>query len=137
MRIGIIGSMQSTEKTYEIYDELKKQNHDSYLTDLAEPFIGRTDEEKERIKIYQKNNLGVIKKFWNFMQDRNAVLVVNLTRKEIENYIGSDTFLEAGFACILNQKIFLYDLVPEIDLYKTEIVAVQSIILNEDLIKIK
>ena len=49
MRIGIIGSMQLTEAMYEIRDKLKKLDHDAYLTDLAKPFIGKTDEEKERM----------------------------------------------------------------------------------------
>ena len=137
MRIGIIGSMQLTEKMYEVCDELKKLGHDSYLTDLAKPFIGKTDKEKERIKIYQKNELDAIRKFWNSMQDGDAVLVVNLTRKGIENYIGGNTFLEMGFAYVLNQKIFLYNPIPEIDLYKTEIVAMKPIIINQDLTKIR
>jgi hypothetical protein len=137
MKIGIIGSMQLTEKMYEICDELKKLGHNAYLTDLAKPFIGKTDEEKEEIKIYQKNNQNAMREFWELMQGGDAVLVVNKKRKGIENYIGGNTFLEMGFAHVLNQKIFLYNPIPEIDLYKIEIEAMKPIILNGDLTKIK
>ena len=120
MKIGIIGSMQLTEDMYDIQSKLKKLGHDAYLTDLAKPFIGKTDEEKERIKIYQKNNLNAIREFWNLMQGGESVLVVNKKRKGIENYIGGNTFLEMGFAHVLNQKIFLYNPIPEIDFYKNK-----------------
>lgn len=129
--------MQLAEKMFEIRDELKKLGHNSYLTNLAEVFIGKTDEEKEKIKIYQKNNLDAIREFWRIMQGGDAVLVVNLTRKGIENYIGGNTFLEMGFAHVLNQKIFLYNPIPKIDLYETEIKAMNPLIINGDLTKIK
>ncbi len=58
MRIGIIGSMQYTEKMVELQAKLRANGHDAYLTDLHSPFIGKTDAEKERIKIDQKMNKG-------------------------------------------------------------------------------
>ncbi len=54
MKIGVIGSMQYTENMLEIRDELIALGHDAYVTDLHEAFIGKTDEEKEVIKIHQK-----------------------------------------------------------------------------------
>lgn len=137
MKIGIIGSMQLVEQLYEICNELEKLGHDSYLTSLAKSFLGKDDEEKEKIKIYQKNNLDAIREFWRLMQGGDAVLAVNLKRKGIENYIGGNTFLEIGFAYVLNQKIFLYNPIPNIDFYKTEIEAMRPIIINGDLSKIK
>ncbi len=82
MRIGVVGSMQLTEKMYEICDNLKKLGHNAYLTSLAEPFIGKNDDEKERIKIYQKNELDAIREFWRLMQGGDAILVVNLKKME-------------------------------------------------------
>jgi hypothetical protein len=61
MKIGIIGSMQHTEKMVEIRDELIKLSHDAFVTDLHEPFIGKTDEEKEEIKLHQKYNKDAIR----------------------------------------------------------------------------
>ena len=136
MKIGIIGSMQYTEKMLGARDELIKLGHDAFMTNLASPFIGKTDEEKEKIKIHQKNNLDAIREFWKLMQGADAVLVMNLDKHGIENYIGGNTLMEIGFAHVLNQKIFLYNPIPEIPYYKSEIEAVKPIIINKNLSKI-
>jgi len=136
MKIGIIGSMQYTEKMIEARDELIKHGHDAFLTNLASPFIGKTDEEKESIKLHQKYNLDAIREFWNLMQGADAVLVMNYDKHGIKNYIGGNTLMEIGFAHVLNQKIFLYNPIPDIQYYKSEIEAVKPIIINGDLLKI-
>jgi hypothetical protein len=136
MRIGIIGSMQYTEKMLEARDKLIKLGHDAFITGLASPFIGKTDVEKERIKIDQKNNQDAIREFWKLMQGADAVLVLNLDKHGIRNYIGGNTLMEIGFAHVLNQKIFLYNFIPEIPYYKSEIEAVKPIIINGDLSRI-
>ncbi len=133
MKIGIIGSMQFTEKMIEMRTELEAIGHTAFLTDLHHAFIGKTDEEKEIIKIEQKNNLDAIREFWNAMQGADAVLVLNFDKNGIANYIGGNTFLEIGFAHVLNQKIFLLNPIPEIQFYKTEIEAMKPVILNGDL----
>ena len=136
MKIGIIGSMQFTEKMLEVRDALSALGHDAYVTDLHKAFIGKTDEEKETIKIHQKNNMDAIREFWNAMQGGDAVLVLNLDKHGIKNYIGGNTLMEIGFAHVLNQKIFLYNPIPDIQFYKSEIEAVQPVIINGDLAKI-
>lgn len=137
MRIGIIGSMQYTEKMIEIKNELIELGHDAFLTDLHTPFIGKTAGEIEEIKIYQKNNLDAIREFWNAMQGADAVLVLNLDKHGIANYIGGNTLMEIGFAHVLNQMIYLYNPIPEIPYYKSEIEAVKPEIINGDLSLIK
>ena len=136
MRIGIIGSMQLTEKMLEIRDKLSAQGHDAYVTSLAAPFIGRTDEEKEQIKLHQKTHNDAIREFWRLMQGGDAVLVLNLEKGGIPNYIGGNTFLEIGFAHVLNQKIFVYNPLPENKFYKTEIEVMNPIIIYGDLSQI-
>ena len=137
MKIGIIGSMQYTEKMLEARDELIKRGHNAFVTNLADPFVGKTDEEKETIKIHQKNNLDAIREFWKLMQGADAVLVANYDKGRIKNYIGGNTLMEIGFAHVLNQKIFLLNPIPDIPYYKTEIKAVKPVILNGDFNKIK
>lgn len=136
MRIGVIGSMQHTERMLEIRDQLIALGHDAFVTDLHKPFIGKSDEEKEKIKLHQKNNMDAIREFWKSMQGADAVLVLNLDKNGIKDYIGGNTLMEIGFAHVLNQKIFLYNPVPDIPYYKTEIEAVKPIIINADLLKV-
>ncbi|MDZ4221711.1 MAG: hypothetical protein U1C18_02455 [Patescibacteria group bacterium] len=137
MRIGIIGSMQYTEKMLEARDELIGRGHDAYVTNLADPFVGKSDQEKERIKLDQKFNQDAIREFWNLMQGGDAVLVLNFDKHGIKNYIGGNTLMEIGFAHVLNQKIFLYNPIPDIPYYQSEIEAVKPVIINGDLSKIQ
>ncbi len=133
MKIGVVGSMQYTEKMIELRDQLIKLGHDAYVTKLASPFIGKTDEEKEEIKIHQKNNMDAIREFWNMMQGGDAILVANFDKNGIRNYIGGNTLMEIGFAHVLNQRIYLLNPIPEIPFYKTEIESVKPVIINADL----
>jgi len=137
MRVGIIGSMQFTEKMLEACNELTKLGHEAFVTDLHKALVGKTDEEKEQIKLRQKYNLDAIREFWRAMQGADAVLVLNYDKNGIKNYVGGNTLMEIGFAHVLNQKIFLLNPIPEIPYYKTEIEAVKPIVINGDLSLIK
>lgn len=136
MKIGVVGSMQYTEKMIELRDRLIALGHDAFVTNLAAPFIGKTDEEKEEIKLHQKNDMDAIREFWNLMQDADAILVANFDKHGIKNYIGGNTFLEMGFAHVLNQDIFMLNPIPEMPYYKTEIVAMKPVVIDGDLERI-
>ncbi|HOW60458.1 MAG TPA: hypothetical protein P5548_02050 [Candidatus Moranbacteria bacterium] len=137
MKIGIIGSMQFTDKMLEVKDELNIMGHDAFLTDLHKSMIGKNNSEIEKIKLHQKFNMDAIREFWRAMQGADAVLVLNFDKNGIENYIGGNTLMEIGFAHVLNQKIFLFNPIPEMPYCKTEIEAVKPIIINGDLNLIK
>ena len=128
--------MQHTERMLEARDALVRLGHDAFVTTLASPFVGKTDQEKERIKLDQKNNQDAIREFWRLMQGADAVLVLNLDKNGIKHYIGGNTLMEIGFAHVLNQKVFLYNPIPDIPYYQSEIEAVKPIIINGDLSKI-
>ena len=72
---------------------------------------------------------------FNLIKESDAVLVVNVDKNDIKNYIGGNTLLEMGFAHVLNKKIFLLNNIPDIS-YKDELRAMQPIVLNNDLSKI-
>ncbi|NTU67065.1 MAG: hypothetical protein HGB08_04045 [Candidatus Moranbacteria bacterium] len=137
MQIGIIGSMQFTDKMVEYCDQLKKLGHDAFVTDLHKSMIGKNAEQIEEIKIHQKNNMDAIREFWRAMQGADAVLVLNFDKNGIENYVGGNTLMEIGFAHVLNQKIFMLNPIPEMPYCKSEIEAVRPIVINGDLSLIK
>jgi hypothetical protein len=137
MRIGIVGSMQMTERMLGAAETLKQHGHDAFVTSIfAEAYVGKTDEEKETIKIDHKNNHDVMRRDCERIKDVDAVLAMNLEKSGIPNYIGGNTFLEIGYAHILGKKIYLLNPIPEIPYYKTELIAMQPVILNGDLSKI-
>lgn len=136
MKIGIAGSMHFSEQMVEICRALKNLGHEPFVSSYVGAFIGKTDEERDAIKLKQKSEHDVIREFWEPMQTAEALLVANFDRKGIKGYIGGNAFLEMGFAHILNQKIFLLNPIPKIDFYESEIRHMRPIIINGDLSKI-
>lgn len=128
--------MQYTEKMLETKEKLDRLGHHAFVTDLHKAFAGKNSDEIEKIKIDQKNNKDAIREFWRAMQGADAVLVLNLDKNGIKNYIGGNTLMEIGFAHVLDQKIFLYNPIPEIPFCKSEIEAMKPVIINGDLSKI-
>jgi len=62
-------------------------------------------------------------------KESDAIIVINVDKNGIKNYIGGNTFLEMGFAYVLDKKLFLLNDIPKVN-YKDEIVALKPIILN-------
>lgn len=137
MKIGVAGSMQFTEHMIDLCGQLEKMGHKSFMSKFAPYFVGKTDEEKENIKLHQKNKHEAIREFWKPMQDADALLVANYDKHGIKNYIGGNAFLEMGFAHVLNQKIYLLNPIPKMPYYETEIIAMKPVVINGDLSKIK
>jgi len=70
------------------------------------------------------------------VRDSDAILVVNLERHGIKNYIGGNTFAEIMVAFYLNKKIFLLNSIPtdeKLSFIRDEIETVKPIILNGNL----
>ena len=137
MKIGVAGSMQYTEKMLDICEQLKKLGFTVFTSKFADAYIGKTDDEKEALKLQHKYNHDAIREFWQPMQDADALVVANYDKHGIKNYIGGNAFLEMGFAHVLGQQIYLMNPIPKMPHYETEIIAMQPIILNGDLSKIK
>ncbi len=137
MRIGVVGSMHFTEKMISARDKLIEMGHDAFVTNLAEPFIGKSDKEKEKIKLDQKRNFDAIREFWRLMQGADAILVLNFDKNGIKHYIGANTLMEIGFAHVLNQKVFLWNPIPCMPYCRPEIEAVLPKVICGNLAKIK
>jgi hypothetical protein len=136
MKVGVAGSMQFTERMMELCKQLESMGHTVFMSKFGPAFVGKTDEEKEKIKLEQKYNHDAIREFWKPLQDADALLVANYDKHGIKNYIGGNAFLEMGFAHVLNQKIFLLNPIPDMPHYKTEIIAMNPIVVRGDLTKI-
>lgn len=133
MKIGIISSMHHSEKMLEVKKKLEELGHEVFVSSFVYEFLGKSDEERDVLKLDQKNNRDAIREFWKKMQDADAVLVLNFMRYGIPNYIGGNTLMEIGFAHVLNQTIFLFNPIPDIQFYKSEIEAVKPVIIHGDL----
>jgi nucleoside 2-deoxyribosyltransferase len=136
MKIAICGSMSASKKMMEIKDVLEKTGHVVELPKHAEQFASgkwKMESQKESAESKLKDDL--IRYHYELIENADAVLIVNEDKNGIKGYIGGNVFLEMGFAYILNKKIFLLNNIPEIS-YKSEIVAMRPVVLNQNLNKI-
>ena len=133
MRIAICGSMAFTEEMFQIQKELEVMGHEGVVSHFGNSYRDKTQEEIEKLKLYDKYEKEAIKEFWEEIKKNDAIVVLNYDRKGIKNYIGGNTFLEIGFAYVLNKKIFLFHPIPDLEIYKSEIEAMRPVILYGDL----
>ncbi len=137
MKIAISGSMVFSEKMLELKKELAQLGHEVEISRFAASYAGQPQEEKERRTIVDKLHNDAIREFWEKIRKCDALLVLNYDRKGVKNYIGGNTFLEIGFAHVLNKKIFLLNPIPDIEYYKSEIEATRPVILQGNLDNLK
>jgi len=133
MKIGIIGSMHFSEKMLGVAEDLKRLGHEPILSNFVQLFPGKDDTEKEKIKLEQKFEEDAMKRDWATMEKADALLVINLERHGIANYIGGNTLFELAAGYFNGKQIFLYNPIPDISYYKTELEAVKPVILKKDL----
>ncbi len=131
MKIAILSSMSFKKEIIRIAKELEKLGH-KVGTPYETAKLSYSKRDHDRFKDEQD----LIRANFDYVKNNDAVLVANKTKKGIKNYIGGNSFLEMGFAYILNKPIYLLNPIPEM-LYTKEIEAMKPIILNGDLEKIK
>lgn len=143
MKIGLIHSLDFAQEALEIKRQIEEKGHSvSLCYSVSKIKAGELSVQE----ILDLKNSGEFFEYtiskdlikWNYerLKKDEAILVINLTKKGIDNYIGGNTFLEMGFAYVLAKKIFLWQDIPEM-IYTDEIKAMQPIVLNRDLNKIK
>lgn len=143
MKIVICSSLDFTCQIKEIAGELEKKGHQVVVPKTSKMILNgeigleQIKKEKENGEIQKRAiEYDVIRLYFDEIKNADAVLILNLDKKGIKNYIGGNVFLEMGFAHVLNKKMFLLNDIPNMH-YKTEIRVMQPIILNGDLDKIK
>jgi predicted RNA-binding protein with PUA domain len=137
MKIIICGSMAFSKEMVAIGEGLKKIGHEIVLPRNCENYAeSRLQAQNSNESIKSKIEHNLIRDYYNEIERSDGVLIVNYDKKGIKNYLGGNAFLELSFGHILNKKIFLLNEIPDVP-YKDEIIAMQPIILNGDLEKIK
>ncbi|MBI3559788.1 hypothetical protein HY087_01510 [Candidatus Gottesmanbacteria bacterium] len=134
MTITICGSMKFHQEMRGVRSQLERMGHTVFVPKSIELMDteGYVHPEDDEDRITAKIEHDFIRAHFKKVQDADAILVLNYDKKGIANYIGGNTFLEIGLAYWLGKKIFLLHPIPEMD-YKTEMHAMQPIVLNGDL----
>jgi diphthamide synthase subunit DPH2 len=148
MKIAICGSINFTPEIKKAKEELEKNGHEIFIPLTSERIINGELTMKDFLKEKEANGDkkfreiaqrkikdDVINLYYKKIKEMDAILILNLEKNGIKGYIGGNTFLEMGFAHVLNKKIFLLNPISEMG-YEDEIVAMKPVILNGDLDKI-
>jgi hypothetical protein len=144
MKITVCSSMAFAQDMLDAKRFFEDKGWKVVLPDGIEDYINDTKWKKkamgwgtlEGAKRKIDNNL--IVNHFKEIRKSDAILVINKTKNKIRNYIGGNTFLEMGFAHVLNKKIFVLNPLPTTQkMIYQELVAMQPIIIKGDLKKIK
>lgn len=132
MKIIVCASMTLSKRLLEIEQELTGRGHTIVLPEHTHDYAILPDEEDmHRESAHNKIKEDLIRGYFTKIADGDCILVVNEKRHGIVNYIGGNSFLEMGFAHVLNKPIYLLNPVPVMP-YSDEIVAMQPIVINGD-----
>ncbi|MFH1364071.1 MAG: hypothetical protein ABIH52_00270 [Candidatus Aenigmatarchaeota archaeon] len=140
MKIMICGSMHFAKDMMETKKKLEELGHDAEVPCDTQMFIDdpnfTTDNHEENHKHCQEND--IIRTCFNEIENRDAILVLNLPKNGVDGYVGASSFMEIGLAYHFRKKIFLLHPPPKVEDAKSshEIIVMQPTILDGDLSKI-
>ena len=136
MKIVVCGSMIFSEEMMEIKAGLEKIGHAVVLPRNAERYArSQLALETKNESVKNKIKYDLIRTYYQEIKAADAILVLNYDKGGIDNYVGGNSFLEAGFAHILKKKVYFLFGIPKM-LYSDELKALQPIIIDNDLTKI-
>lgn len=135
MKIIVCGSLKFASELVKIYNQLEERGHEPMMHKEVFRIADDSSPENRKESTENKIKYNLIKSYFDLIKSSDAVLVINKDKGKIKNYIGGNSFLEMGFAHILDKKIFLLNSIPKMK-YSDEIKALQPIILKGDLNRI-
>ena len=106
--------MQFSDKMLEVKKDLEEIGHHVFVSGFVEHYAGKKNDDIDVLKNKHKFENNATKEFWAKMLQTEALLILNFDKNGIKNYIGGASLLDMGFAHFLNQKIFLWNPIPDI-----------------------
>jgi len=144
MRIAICSSALFAKQSREIKGKLEKRGFEVFLYPQKVEVNGKMIDVSEYHKM-RKSNLTqellkikrkLIDEHIEKIKNSDAILVLNLDKGEDRGYVGGNTFLEMGIAYCLGKKLFIWKKPSEDLPYFEEIMALNPILIEENLEKI-
>ena len=130
MKITICGSLKFFDTMVGIQERLEEMGHE-VLMPIEVPGLDYWSEDGS-LRVKAKRAHDLISEHFRKIERSDAVLVVNLTKRDIKNYIGANTFLELGFAHYLGKRIYLLNPVPDQPYILDEVLAIGATVLDGD-----
>lgn len=130
MKITICGSMQFDDEM-----QAAKTTLEGYGYEVEKPNVVEGHVYADNLDENAHLKRGFIDEHFEKIDRSDAILVTNLAKNGIENYIGGNTLMEMGHAYAQGLELFLLNDVPEVS-YRDEIAGMHPIVLDGDLGKI-
>jgi len=132
-KIAICGSIKFSKEMVKVKSELKSIGIEAILPLNIEE-ISKDEKLLERSEnANRKAANNSIYVHYLEIDKSDAILVLNYDKNGIANYIGANTFLEMGFAHVLDKPIYILNKLPDMDYIKDELKAFRPIVLNGNL----
>lgn len=145
MRIVVCGSITASEKLIQIAKKLESLGFEVELPYTTKKIMNGEITLEDYCSTKEKNgdncfreqaSEDLIKQYYQEICKSDAILVVNIAKQGIKNYVGGNALMEIAFAYVLGKKIYLLNGIPTMG-YSDEIIAMKPIVINGDLAKIK
>jgi hypothetical protein len=128
MTITICGSIKFFDEMVVIQKDLEKRGHSVLMPVKADGVDYWATDNTSRVQA--KKTLELINEHFHKIEKSDAILIVNMTKGDIKNYIGANTFLELGFAHYLNKKIYLLNPIPDQPYIIDEVLTIDPVVLD-------
>ena len=130
MKITICGSLKFFNEMVGIQKRLEQMGHE-VLMPIEVPGLDYWSEDGS-LRVKAKRTHDLISEHFRKIERSDAVLVVNMTKRDIKDYIGANTFLELGFAHYLGKRIYLLNPIPDQPYILDEVLAIGAKVLDGD-----
>lgn len=129
--------MSASKQIVKMKKVLERKGHEVFVPKNAEKYAsGKLAMENNRESTEHKIEHNLIKKYYSLIEKSDAVIVTNYDKGSVKNYVGGNSFLEAGFAHALNKKLYFMNDIPDMT-YSDELRALRPVVLKGDLSKIE
>lgn len=142
MKIYVLGSNSFVTEMVKAKDDLCLLGYDGWIHPDYEAHVKGEKfafpEKEDVVETAQfKKAHDYIRQHFNHIMQSDAILIVNMEKRGIKNYIGGNVLMEMGQAYVNNKKIYFLNSLPTDLPYLEEIIAMEPICLDGDLGNIK
>lgn len=142
MKIYVVGSTKFMHEMVDAKNQLCALGYDGWIHSDYEALV--RGEKQEIIERAARGEHAAVKRENNYLKvhykhicESDAILVVNLEKNGVQNYIGGNALIEMGQAYVNDKKIFLLNEAPSDVPYAAEIECMDPICLYGNLENIK
>lgn len=131
MKITLCGSIKFFDKMESLKIQLEAFKHEVFLPIQVSGVDYWSEDGSSRVQA--KTELDLVRKHLDKIKKSDAILVVNITKGDITNYIGANTFVEMAFAQYENKKIFILNPLPDQKYINDELLSFGTICITNSL----